>query len=460
MGPVYRALGLTVGFITHGMDLQERRAAYACDDTYCTNKELVFDYLKDRLTLGRHGGRLHLQLEHLTEASSRGRPLLLRGLFYAIVDEADSVLVDEARTPLIISGGGDNAPEQRVYETALALASHLELERDFVLEGRERAIRLTATGQKRLAELAQRYGGMWLGRRRREAFAHQALTALHLMQRDTHYLIQEGKIQIIDEFTGRVMPDRSWEHGLHQLIETKEGCALTDLNEPLTRISYQRFFRRYLRLAGMTGTAREVRGELWSVYRLAVVPVPTHRPLQRRHYGTRVYSTTASKWNAVVAHIVPLHQHGRPVLVGTRSVAASEHLSRLLHTAGLPHQVLNARQDREEAEIVARAGEPGRITVGEFAASDRGDPIMRLAQLDPLRVEVFVPVARLGEIAVGKKAEVMPQAPVNGTYIARVTIVDRVADAASGTFGVRLELPNRDYRLPAGMKCKVRFLRE
>jgi preprotein translocase subunit SecA len=377
MGPIYRALGLTVGVITHGMEPQARRMAYACDVTYCTNKEVVFDYLKDRLVLERSASRLHLQLERLSGASARLHRLLLRGLYYAIVDEADSVLVDEARTPLIISGSAHHTPEQRVYQTALALAAQLDPGRDFVIEGGVRTVQLTPAGQTRLAELAQVYGGVWRGRRRREELVRQALTTQHLLQRDTHYLVSNGKVQIIDEYTGRVLADRSWEHGLHQLIETKEGCALTHPHEPLARISYQRFFRRYLRLAGMTGTAHEVRRELWTVYRLPVVSVPTNRPVQRHHVRDRVYPTAAAKWEAVVARIASLHRVGRPLLVGTRSVAASEHLSRLLHAAGLPHQVLNARQDQAEVGIVARAGEPGRITVATNMAG-RGTDI-RLA---------------------------------------------------------------------------------
>ncbi|HEY7496040.1 MAG TPA: prepilin peptidase, partial [Candidatus Tectomicrobia bacterium] len=205
----------------------------------------------------------------------------------------------------------------------------------------------------------------------------QALIAQHLRQRDTHYLVKDNSVQIIDEYTGRVMPDRAWEYGLHQLIETKEGCSLTRQPEPLARISYQQFFRRYLRLAGMTGTAREVRGELWSVYRLAVVSVPTHRPQQRYQAGDHTYATTAAKWQAVVTRVTTLHRQGRPILIGTRSVAASEHLSRLLTSAGFPHRVLNARQDGAEAAIIAQAGEPGRITVATNMAG-RGTDI-RLA---------------------------------------------------------------------------------
>lgn len=377
MGPIYQALGLTVGLITHGMAPEARRDAYTCDVTYCTNKEIAFDYLKDRIVLGRNPSRLHLQLERLSGEQVRLRQLLLRGLYYAIVDEADSVLVDEARTQLIISGGGDDALGQRVYQTALALAAQLEPERDFVIEGRERTVRLTVSGQEWLADLAQVHGGVWSGRRRREELVRQALTAQHLMLRDRHYLVKDGKVQIIDEYTGRLMAGRSWEHGLHQLIETKEGCALTSRHDPLARISYQRFFRRYLRLAGMTGTAREVRGELWSVYRLAVVSVPTNRPLRRRRHGDRIYPTAEAKWKAIVERIESNHQYGRPILVGTRSVAASEHLSRLLTAAGLSHEVLNARQDREEAEIIAQAGKPGRITVATNMAG-RGTDI-RLA---------------------------------------------------------------------------------
>jgi preprotein translocase subunit SecA len=359
------------------MTLEARQAAYACDVTYCTNKEMAFDYLKDRLMLGRHQSRLQLQLERLSGAPARLQRLMLRGLCYAIVDEADSVLIDEARTPLIIAGGDAQVPAQCAYHDALTLAGQLTAGRDFMCDERERTVRLTASGQERLTVLTAGYSGFWSGQRRREAFISQALTALHLMQRDTHYLVKDGTVQIIDEFTGRIMSDRAWEHGLHQLIETKEGCVLTGVHAPLARISYQRLFRRYLRLAGMTGTAQEVRGELWSVYRLPVVTLPPHRAPQRRHLGTRVYATTDAKQAAVVAHVEQVHARGQPVLVGTRSVGASEQLSRLLTAAGLAHQVLNARQDRDEADIVARAGEPGRITVATNMAG-RGTDI-RLA---------------------------------------------------------------------------------
>jgi preprotein translocase subunit SecA len=379
MGPIYSALGLRVGVIIHGMDPAARQAAYASDVTYCTNKEVVFDYLKDRLNLGRRQGRMQIALDRVAGEAGRGSRLLLRGLHYGIVDEADSVLVDEARTPLIISGEShsSSAAKRTVYETALSLGKRLEPNRDYRVELRDRAVRLTEAGQERLSDLAQELGGVWRGRRRREELVHQALTAVHLYECDKHYLVQDGKVQIIDEYTGRVMADRSWEHGLHQFIEVKEGCAATRQNVPLARISYQRFFRRYLRLGGMTGTAREVVGELASVYGLAVVRVPTNRPLARRQLETQVYLDAATKWDAILARITELHRAGRPVLVGTRSVATSEHLDHLLGLAELPHVVLNARQDKTEAEIVAQAGEPGQITVATNMAG-RGTDI-RLA---------------------------------------------------------------------------------
>jgi preprotein translocase subunit SecA len=202
----------------------------------------------------------------------------------------------------------------------------------------------------------------------------QALGALHLFHRDTHYLIQEQKIQIVDEYTGRLMADRSWEKGLHQLIELKEGCPVTPQKETRARISYQRFFRRYLRLAGMTGTAKEVAGELQSIYGLNVVRLPTHQPLRRKRLANRIFATLDDKWAAVVEMVARHHRTGRPILVGTRSVEASEHLSRLLSDAGLAHEVLNARQDQAEAEIIARAGEGGRITVATNMAG-RGTDI-------------------------------------------------------------------------------------
>jgi preprotein translocase subunit SecA len=377
MRPLYAALGLRVGVIKGGLDPDERRAAYACDVTYATNKEIAFDYLKDRITLGRRGSRVRLQLDRLFDAAPRSGQLLLRGLQFAIVDEADSVLVDEARTPLIISGESDDDLERVTYEQALELATELRDGRDFRLEGRERSVVYTPDGEARLAERGRLLGGLWTGRLRREDLVRQALVGLHLLVRDHHYLVRDGKVQIVDEFTGRVMADRSFEHGLHQVLEAKEGCDITSRRDPIARISYQRFFRRYRRLSGMTGTAAELAGELWNVYGLPVLRIPTHRPIQRRDDGERIFATDGEKWEAVVARVDAVRRDGRPVLVGTRSVDASEELARRLTAAGIPHRVLNARQDAEEAEIVAAAGERARVTVATNMAG-RGTDI-RLA---------------------------------------------------------------------------------
>jgi preprotein translocase subunit SecA len=377
MTPIYKFFGLSVGTITEGMTPEARRAAYACDITYGTNKQMVFDYLKDRLMLGRDTGHMQLQLEALHAEHSHASRLLLRGLCFVIVDEADSVLVDEARTPLIISNVGDSSQEEQVYAEAVTMARQMDTGSDFSIRPREHDVELTESGRRRATELAEPYGGLWMGPRRREELIRRALAALYLYQRDKQYLVRGGKIQIVDEYTGRVMADRSWERGLHQMIEAKEGCAITGQQETLARISYQRFFRRYLRVAGMTGTVREVAGELWSVYRLPVVTIPTNRPIQRRNLPDEVYLTAEEKWATVVDRLRRLQNEGRAVLVGTRSVAASEHLSALLSLAGLMHQVLNARQDQEEAEVIARAGERGRITVATNMAG-RGTDI-RLA---------------------------------------------------------------------------------
>jgi preprotein translocase subunit SecA len=377
MGPLYKFLGLTVGTITEGLSPEGRRQAYGCNITYGTNKQVVFDYLKDRLMLGREFGQMQLQMEKLYAEHARSRRLLLRGLCFVIVDEADSVLIDEARTPLIISNVADATQEEQVYAEAISIARQLDTGLDFSLRPRRHEVELSDRGKHRLAELAEPYGDVWMGPRRREELVRRALSALYLFQRDKQYLVRDGKIQIVDEYTGRVMADRSWERGLHQMIEAKEGVAITGQQETLARISYQRFFRRYLRVAGMTGTVREVGRELWSVYRLPVVSIPTNRKVRRHALPERVYATAEDKWQAIVASVRDVQAAGRPVLIGTRSVAASEHLSELLHGAGLVHQVLNARQDQEEAEVIARAGEPGRITVATNMAG-RGTDI-RLA---------------------------------------------------------------------------------
>jgi len=374
MRPVYQRLGLTVGHVIEGMEPEERRQAYACDITYCTSKQLAFDYLRDRLVLKQFNSPLEFKLESLYSERPARESLLMRGLNFAIVDEADSVFIDEARTPLILSCKTDNTQQEAVHREAIWLARQLKHSTDYVIDENARRIELTRFGRDCLEELAAMMPGVWRGSRRREALVEQALTALHLFERDVHYMVEDGEVSIIDENTGRAMPDRSWEAGLHQMIEEKEGCEQTGQTETLARISYQAFFKRYLRLSGMTGTAQQVSRELRNIYELEVVPIPTNKPLQRIIHPECIYTQSEAKWRAIIDSIRLEHEKGRPVLVGTRTLKDSEQLSEMLTASGLNHQVLNARQDRQEAEIVARAGREGQITVATNMAG-RGTDI-------------------------------------------------------------------------------------
>lgn len=372
--PVYAALGLTVGTAQQDQDPMQRRAAYMADITYCTNKDIGFDYLRDGLTLASNRGRGRLLLQKMLGVDDRADRLLLRGLAFGIVDEADSVLVDEARTPLVISGGGDNEGDTELYTAALAMARKLEVDTDFLVYRQDMQTSLTPEGRERLKDLGRDLPAPWNSARGREELAQQALSALHVFKLDVHYLVREGKVMIIDEYTGRVMPDRSWERGLQQLVEVKEGCEVTARRGTLARITYQRLFRRYLRLAGMSGTAMEIAPELEAVYGLKVARIPTNRPVLRKDEGVRLFATREHKWQAIADAALRVRDTGRPVLVGTRSVAASEEFAAVLSARGIDHVVLNARQDAEEAAIVARAGEAGRITIATNMAG-RGTDI-------------------------------------------------------------------------------------
>ncbi|MER2251737.1 preprotein translocase subunit SecA [Methylorubrum podarium] len=382
MRPLYAALGLTVGVIKEKQEQPERAQAYGCNITYCTNKDLAFDYLRDRIALGQRASDVRLKLETMHVAASRLAQLRLRGLHFAIVDEADSVLIDEARTPLIISAPAGSQFGTEVLARAMEIAGELSSPQDYLVEAAEHRIVFTDPGRERIAELATREArgdasgqeSAWRGRVTREGLVRQALSALHLFHRDEHYILRDGKVVIVDANTGRVMPDRSWSDGLHQMVEHKEGCELSGARSTLARMTYQRFFRRYPRLAGMTGTTRGVAAEFWTVYRLPVVRIPTHRPVRRRHLPDEVLPDEAAKWRRVTERIAELHARGCPVLVGTRSVAASARASAHLTEAGLPHTVLSAAQDGEEAAIVAQAGQRGRITVATNMAG-RGTDI-------------------------------------------------------------------------------------
>ncbi|MES9906674.1 MAG: preprotein translocase subunit SecA [Sedimenticola sp.] len=374
MEPLYQMLGLTVGNPQHGMNPPERRAAYLNHIVYCSNKEIAFDFLRDRISIGRRSRRLSVCLERLADVGSELNSLILRGLCFAIVDEADSVLVDEARTPLIISSSGEDGDPGGIYLLAISLAQRLESGSDFIIHSRERRVEITDSGLDRLAEFAEDLDGIWHGPRRRQQLITQALSALYLYQCDDHYLIRDDKVQIIDEYTGRILEDRSWEQGLHQMVEAKEQVQITAPRESLARTSYQHFFRRYLHLCGMSGTAKELASELTAVYGLDVIRVPTNRPCQRRQLSMQVFSQEQEKWQSVAERVADLSSKGRPILIGTRTVAASESASDALHGLGIPHRILSASQDKEEADVIAVAGQRGQVTVATNMAG-RGTDI-------------------------------------------------------------------------------------
>lgn len=374
LAPLYTALGLSAGCVTQEMSPDECRKAYGCDITYCTNKQVAFDYLRDRLVLGGSRSQLRLKLESAYGEKGKIQQLMLRGLCFALVDEADSVLIDEARTPLILTRSVDSSKEHAGYREAMSIAATFKKSLHYHVIPNKHAIELDLAGQDKIAAAWSKDTSSIRSLRRCEELVTKALHALHLLCKDLHYLIRDGKIEIIDPNTGRTMPDRSWERGLHQMVEAKHGLPMTDSREQLGRITYQRFFSRYLRLSGMTGTAREVTPELWSVYRLPVQRIPLNRRSRRNRLQTRIYVTAQQKWAAVVDSVEKLHAQGQPVLVGTGSVAESELLSQKLMEAGISHRVLNARHDKEEAQIVAEAGKLHKVTVATNMAG-RGTDI-------------------------------------------------------------------------------------
>ncbi len=361
MGEVYRFLGMTVGIIVHGLNDQERREAYAADITYGTNNEFGFDYLRDNMKF---------RLEDYVQ----------REFHYAIVDEVDSILIDEARTPLIISGPSEDSTDK--YYVIDKIIPHLRKahaedgsDGDYTVDEKLKQVILTEQGVSKVEKL--------LGienlydPREIETLHHvnQALRAHVLYKRDVDYVVKDGKVIIVDEFTGRLMPGRRWSDGLHQAIEAKEGVKIESENQTLATVTFQNYFRMYEKLAGMTGTADTEAVEFREIYDLDVVVIPTNKPMIRQDHGDVVYRTKKEKFEAVVAEIEECHRRGQPVLVGTISIEDSEKLSRMLKRRGVPHHVLNAKYHEKEAEIVAQAGRKGAVTISTNMAG-RGTDIM------------------------------------------------------------------------------------
>lgn len=373
MSPIYEALGVSVRSLASETPPPERRAAYAADITYCTNKEVAADFLRDRLRLGDVRS---LGSAMARDFGKRGRldGLVMRGLECAIIDEADSVLIDEAVTPLIVATDAPNQAQGSAFTQAASFARELELGRHFTIDHRHQEIRLTPAGHDHVMRSAAILGGIWAGERRAEELVIQALTARRFYLRDKHYIVQDGAVVIVDDFTGRLMPDRTWKDGLHQAMEAKEGLTINSPKDTLARISFQRFFRLYKRLAGMTGTAAEESAELWQLYRLPVVVIPPNKPCRREEQPDRVFVSASAKWDAAAQEVERCHREGRPVLVGARTIAQSERLSSLLSARGIAHQVLSATRHAEEAQVIAAAGQAGRVTIATNMAG-RGTDI-------------------------------------------------------------------------------------
>ncbi|TVR99325.1 MAG: preprotein translocase subunit SecA [Rhodospirillales bacterium] len=358
MGAIYRFLGLNVGCIIHNLTDAERRAAYACDVTYGTNNELGFDYLRDNMKF---------RLEDMAQ----------RPFHYAIVDEVDSILIDEARTPLIISGPAEGSSE--LYVRLNRLMPQVE-EGDFEKDEKARAVSFTEAGMEKMESLLREDGLLAQGDLYDLAnvalvhHANQALRAHKLFNRDTDYIVKDGKVLIIDEFTGRMMEGRRYSEGLHQALEAKEGVPIQQENQTLASITFQNYFRLYPKLAGMTGTAMTEAGEFAEIYKLEVVDIPTHLPCIRADSDDEVYRTAAEKFDAIVALIQDCRERGQPVLVGTVSIEKSEILSGQLKKKKIPHQVLNARYHEQEAMIISQAGGSGAVTIATNMAG-RGTDI-------------------------------------------------------------------------------------
>ena len=369
MGKVYRFMGLSVGLILNNMNADERRKAYAADITYCTNNELGFDYLRDNMAIYR-------------------QDQVQRGHNFAIVDEVDSILIDEARTPLIISGKGDESSKlyemadffvsrlkKKVYATTDDKQTHDDDDCDYYVDEKDRAVQLTAAGIRKAEEYFKVENLADIENSTLSHHINQAMRARGIMKRDVDYVVKDGEVIIVDEATGRLMYGRRYNEGLHQAIEAKEGVRVESESKTLATITFQNFFRLYKKLSGMTGTAMTEQEEFNGIYALDVVEIPTNKPVIRVDNPDVVFKTEAGKLRAVIRQIVACHEKGQPVLVGTVSIEKSEHLSQLLKKEGIRHVVLNAKFHEKEAEIVAQAGKLGAVTISTNMAG-RGTDIV------------------------------------------------------------------------------------
>jgi preprotein translocase subunit SecA len=366
MRPIYELLGMSVGIIQSQQPQDDRRKAYLCDVTYGTANEFGFDFLRDRLLLRRiREGQTDIVAQMLGQGEKGGEKPVQRAASYVLVDEADSILIDEARTPLIISSLPDEAQraEAELYKWSAAAVGHFVEDEHYEYDPEKRSAELTAEGRRLVRGLTRSGWVEQVGMLSIYDAIERALKADRAFILDRHYVVRDGEIVIVDEFTGRLAEGRKWRDGLHQAIEAKENVKVTIATGHAARITIQDYFLRYKRLAGMTGTASTSARELSKIYKVQVVQIPTHRPPIRQRLATRTFGTEDDKFAAIVEEVQEMREVGRPVLIGTRSIDKSEKLSKMLGAGGVPHQVLNARHIAAEAEIVSLAGQSGRVTV-------------------------------------------------------------------------------------------------
>jgi preprotein translocase subunit SecA len=372
MRPLFDLCSLSAASLPPEADPAQRIACYGSDLVYATGKELLADFLRDRLGGADFGSGALRTLRRMT---SSPQDIVMRGLDAAIVDEADSVLIDEATTPLIISSGEGNELLMEAVAKARSLCDELQPGRDYTVDHRFRDVDFTDAGKERIASLTEHLGGLWRSEARRDDLLSQAVVARDLFERDRHYIIQEGEVVIVDENTGRTMPGRSWSYGLHQAVEARAGVDMTEPARTVARMSFQDFYCRYRHLSGASGTLQGVGFELWRTYGLALLVVPPRLPSQLRVPGPRHFARSDSKFEALVAEVVQLQSAGKAVLVGTRRISDSERVAQALAARGLDCAVLNAKQHEHEAKVIAAAGEPGRVTVATNMAG-RGTDIL------------------------------------------------------------------------------------
>ena len=355
MGRIYRALGMSIGCIISGQEPADRKAQYACDITYGTNNEFGFDYLRDNMSLGK-------------------QDLVQRGHYFAIVDEVDSILIDEARTPLIISGPASQ-DVNRWFGVFAKLVQTLKVDEDYEVDEKKRTIGVLESGIDKVEDYLGIDNLYETANTPLISFLNNSIRAKELFRKDRDYVVVDGEVLIVDEHTGRILPGRRYNEGMHQAIEAKEGVQIKSENQTLASITLQNYFRMYSKLSGMTGTAETEAAEFMGTYKLGVIPIPTNRPMVRKDQSDLIYKNEQAKFMMVVADIVERHKKGQPVLVGTTSVEKSEYLSKLLAKAGVRHEVLNAKNNAREAAIVAQAGQFGAVTVATNMAG-RGTDIM------------------------------------------------------------------------------------